>query len=38
MKTTKQYIQPSTEVFCLGANEKLMQDFPMAFTNSHETP
>lgn len=35
MKTTKRYIQPSTEVFCLGANEKLMGDVPMAFTNSH---
>ena len=37
MKTTKQYIQPSTEVFCLGANEKLMQDLPLNFTNSHAT-
>lgn len=38
MKTTKQYIQPSTEVFCLGANEKLMQDFPVAASGSHGTP
>lgn len=38
MKTTKQYIQPSTEVFCLGANEKLMQEFPMAVSRSHNTP
>jgi len=38
MKTTKQYIQPSTEVFCLGANEKLMQDFPLAGSPTHVTP
>lgn len=38
MQTTKQYIQPSTEVFCLGANEKLMQDFPMAGSGTHNTP
>lgn len=38
MKTTKRYIQPYTEVFCLGANEKLMGDLPMNFTNSHATP
>lgn len=38
MKTTKQYIQPSTEVFCLGANEKLMGDCPLVFSNSHAMP
>ncbi len=38
MKTTKQYIQPSTEVFCLGANEKLMQEIPLAGSGTHEMP